>query len=75
MRINSVELLAQVADAGLGIVSLSSDSLLLEKYEFVRVLPMIEGPKTKVYYSYPKSIEKLKIVNLLGHYLKGAFRV
>ncbi len=75
MRINSVELLAQVADAGLGIVSLSNDSLLLEKYEFVRVLPMIEGPKTKMYYSYPKSIEKLKIVNLLGHYLKEAFRV
>lgn len=36
---------------------------------------MIEGPKTKMYYSYPKSIEKLKIVNLLGHYLKEAFRV
>ncbi|GAO97519.1 HTH-type transcriptional regulator CysL [Caedimonas varicaedens] len=47
MIVNSAECMAQAAEAGLGIIALSNDSLLIEKYNLTRVLPDIEAPLIK----------------------------
>jgi DNA-binding transcriptional LysR family regulator len=70
MTVNSAECLAESAAMGLGIVAFSHDSTLIKKYNLVRVLPAIEGPATKMYYVYPKSIKNLATVKLLENYLK-----
>jgi DNA-binding transcriptional LysR family regulator len=73
ITVNSVECLAQAADEGLGIITLSHDSSLIEKYKLLRILPDIQGPSLKAYYVYPTSIKNLKKVQLFGNYLKKTF--
>jgi len=73
MTTNSVEFLAQMAQSELGIIGLSNDSSLIEKYKLKRILPHIEGPEIDMCYVYPTSLKNLKIVNLLGSYLKKTY--
>ena len=71
ITVNSVECLAQAAQEGLGIITLSHDSSLIEKYKLLRILPDIQGPSLKAYYVYPTSIKNLKKVQWFGNYLKA----
>jgi DNA-binding transcriptional LysR family regulator len=74
MTMNSVECLAQVAEAGLGLIALSHDSSLIEKYNLIRILPDIEEYPVKMCYTYPLSLKNLATVNLLGSFLKKVFK-
>ena len=74
MSINSAECLAQLAKTGLGIIALSDDSSLIEKYNLKRVLPTVEEPPVKMCYTYPRSSENLTIVKFLGSYLKETLK-
>ncbi len=74
MSINSAECLAQLAKTGLGIIALSDDSSLIEKYNLIRVLPTVEEPPVKMCYTYPRSSENLTIVKFLGSYLKETLK-
>ena len=71
ITVNTVECLAQAAEKGLGIITLSDDSLLSKKFK--RILPNVEGPSLKVCYVYPSSLRNLQTVQLLGNYLKEIF--
>jgi DNA-binding transcriptional LysR family regulator len=73
MIINSAECLAQAAEDGLGIIALSNDSSLIKKHNLVRVLPQVEDAPVKMCYIYPTALKNLRIVNLLGDYLKEAY--
>ena len=73
ITVNSVECLAQAAEEGLGIITLSHDSSLIEKYQLLRILPDIQGPSLKAYYVYPTSIKNLQTVQWFGNYLSQAF--
>ena len=70
MIVNSVECLAQMAEAGIGIIALSNYSSLIKKHRLIRVLPELNGPSSKMHYVYSKSIKNLRMVKLLGDYLK-----
>ena len=70
MIVNSVECLAQMAEAGIGIIALSNDSSLIKKHRLIRVLPELNGPSSRVHYVFPKSIKNLRMVKLLCDYLK-----
>jgi len=69
ISINSAECLAQLCQEGLGIIALSHDSSLIEKYSLIKILPNIEEVPVKICYTYPRSIENLTMVKLLGSYL------
>jgi len=72
--VNSTECMVQAAQKGLGIITLSDDSSLIKTSNLIRVLPNLEGPALKMYFVYLKSIEKLRIVQLLCGYLKDCFK-
>lgn len=73
MVVNSVECLYQAAIADIGIISLSSDSRLLNNKELVRVLPDISSSEVKVYYVYPSILNTSMTVRSLGEFLKKAY--
>jgi DNA-binding transcriptional LysR family regulator len=74
MVLSSAECFAQVAEAGLGVIALSHDSSLIEKYNLTRVLPTVEEPPVKMCYVYPKSLRNLITVKIFGTYIKEAFK-
>lgn len=68
--INSSYGLFQAAEAGLGIVSLSQESPLLQSSRLISILPEVVGPKIDIYYVYPKALSNFKRVNVFKDFLK-----
>jgi DNA-binding transcriptional LysR family regulator len=75
MLVNSTECMVQAAQKGLGIITLSDDSSLIKSANLIRVLPHLEGPISKMYFVYPKTIKKLRIVKFLYEFLKECFKI
>lgn len=74
MILNSVECLYQAAIAGLGIISLSNDSTLLNDKRLIRILPEICSDELKMYYVYPRALKSSKSVIALLEYLKFSYQ-
>ena len=70
LRINSAYGLRRCAESGLGIAAISQEYAILETSDLVPVLPNFVGPSVKIYYVYPKSLQKFKRVTALGDFLK-----
>lgn|GEM_PF-1191244 len=60
--INTVPLTAYAAQEGLGIVTLQRESPFVKQAGLIEVLPNIEAPQFKVYYSYLKAHEGNKTI-------------
>ena len=69
LRINSAYGLRRCAEAGLGIAAISKEYAISESSDLV-VIPNFVGPSVKIYYVYPKSLQKFKRVTVLGDFLK-----
>lgn len=74
MVLNSVECLYQAAVSGLGIISLSNDSILLQDKRLIRVLPEICSDELKMYFVYPSALKSSKTVKTLLEYLKASYQ-
>lgn len=60
----------QFAEAGLGIVSISKEHPGIEKTNLIRVLPDIEGPEIKAYYTFSYELKSSIKIEILYEYLK-----
>lgn len=69
LRINSAYGLGRCVEAGLGIAAISQEYAISELKNLI-VLPNFIGPTVKIYYVYPKSLQKFKRVTVLGDFLK-----
>jgi DNA-binding transcriptional LysR family regulator len=69
LRINSTYGLRRCAELGLGIAPISQEYAISETSDLI-VLPNFVGPSVKIYYVYPKSLQKFKRVTVLGEYLQ-----
>ncbi|RZI45876.1 LysR family transcriptional regulator [Candidatus Finniella inopinata] len=69
LRINSAYGLTRCVEAGLGIAAISKEYAIAETTDLV-VLPNFIGPSVKIYYVYPKSLQKFKRVTVLGDFLR-----
>lgn len=70
MRINSAPGLHMAAKLGLGIISFTQESLYLKEGSLVPVLPELEGPSFKVYFTYPKHLDNLKAIQRMEQHLE-----
>jgi len=60
----------QAAESGLGIISFSQESPLLQASSVMPVLPHIKGPTINIYYIYPKESADLKKIQAFLSYLQ-----
>lgn len=67
--INHIRSLLEIGEKGVGIISFSSESELLKKSSLVPILPNLKGPQIDIYFSYQKSLERIKRIQILKQYL------
>ena len=70
IRVNSAAHLVEIAEDGLGIVTLANENRNLINSSLVRVLPEIKGPSIKAYFIYHNHLEHSKNVKALEKHLR-----
>jgi len=71
LRVNSAHGLRRFAEEGLGIAAISKEYAVSNDGQ-LHEIPGFIGPTVKIYYVYPKFLENIKRVTVLGEYLKEA---
>lgn len=74
LSVNSSQGLHLMAESGLGIAALSEE-YAAQNTKLLRVLPQLKGPEIKIYYVYPKGLEKVNKIRALGDFLKNKLLV
>lgn len=72
MNVNSFYSLYKVAQEGLGIVSVPRQSPFLKGSDFVRLLPHLNSPKVKIYFSYLRLYESDPRILSFEKYIQSA---
>ena len=68
--VNSLRALFNLGNSGLGIISFSEESSLLEGSHLIEVLPEITGPSIDIYFTYPVQLKGIKTIDILEEYLQ-----
>lgn len=66
--------LLRAANSGMGIFSLSEESVKMFGGDFVRILPELEGPKLTMCLTYPEAWKNLPSIQVIESFLKDLFQ-
>jgi DNA-binding transcriptional LysR family regulator len=70
LSVNSSQGLHLMAENGMGIASLSHE-YARRNTKLIRILPNVDGPTIKIYYTYPSRLTNIKRIKTLGEFLKN----
>ena len=68
MKVNSVYGLLLAVQTGVGLAALP-DYLTVKQPNIVKVLPMIEGPKSEAHFVYPQSLKNVARIQAFRNFL------
>lgn len=72
--INTTEGLVRATNAGLGILSLSQESVAAKDYQFTRILPDFQGPVVKMCFCFPEYWKDNELLNKVAKMLQAFFK-
>lgn len=73
IQVNSGPQLFNLANQGLGIVTLAKENIRIKNSNLINILPDVTSPIIKVYFIYKKQLEGFKKIEIFKNFIKDKF--